>query len=71
MDLMIWPGALVTLIGLVGVIWCAANVAKARKQGLSDDDMRARLQKIVVWNMLALICSVIGLMMVVVGVLLG
>jgi len=71
MDAMIWPGAMVTLLGLVGLVWCVMTVARARKQGLDPDAMKALLQRMVIINMIALFLSVIGLMMVVVGILLG
>jgi hypothetical protein len=71
MENLIWIGAVVTLIGLAGLVWCILRVARARKQGLEDDAMRTALQKVVAVNMGALFLSAIGLMMVVVGILLG
>ncbi len=70
MDWMIWLGALVTLAGLAGLIWCIVTVTRARRAGLSDAALKARLQKVVALNLGALFLSVIGLMMVVVGILL-
>ena len=71
MQNLIWIGAIVTLLGLAGLIWCIFTVQKARRAGLDDDAMKARLQKVVAVNMGALFLSAIGLMMVVVGILLG
>ena len=71
MDWMIWLGAIVTLVGLAGLIWCIVTVTRARRAGLSDTALKARLQKVVALNLGALFLSVIGLMMVVVGILLG
>ena len=71
MDNLIWIGAVVTLVGLAGLIWCILSVQRARRDGLEDDAMKARLQKVVALNMGALFLSVIGLMLVVVGILLG
>ena len=71
MAAMIWPGALVTLLGLCGLIYCVVSVAQAKKKNLSEEDMKSHLQKIVALNMGALFLSVVGLMMVVVGILLG
>ena len=68
---LIWIGALVTLLGLGGLIWCIVTVRRAQKAGLDDEAMKARLQKVVAINMGALFLSAIGLMMVVVGVLLS
>lgn len=68
---LIWIGTLVTLIGLAGLIWCILKVQSARKDGLDDEAMKARLQSVVALNMGALFLSAIGLMMVVVGIVLG
>ncbi|MEO9823187.1 MAG: hypothetical protein ABJF50_02075 [Paracoccaceae bacterium] len=70
MENLIWIGAAVTVVGLAGLIWCIASVARGRKLGLDDAAMKARLQKVVAVNMAALFLSAIGLMMVVVGILL-
>ena len=68
MENLIWIGAVVTLLGLAGLIWCILVVQKARKEGLDDETMKARLQKVVAMNMGALFLSAIGLMMVVMGI---
>lgn len=68
MENLIWIGAVVTLLGLAGLIWCILTVQKARKEGLDDAAMKARLQKVVAMNMGALLLSAIGLMMVVIGI---
>ena len=69
MGILIWIGSLLTLTGLAGLIWCVVSVQRARKEGLEDDAMKARLQQVVTLNMGALFLSAIGLMMVVVGIL--
>jgi hypothetical protein len=71
MDILIWTGAVVSLAGLAGIVWCILAIAKARRAGLDDTRLRARLQRVVTINLAALFVSVIGLMMVVVGVMLG
>lgn len=71
MTALIWGGATVTLAGLAGLIWCIVTVARARKAGLSDAELKARLQKMVALNLAALFLSATGLMMVVVGIFLG
>lgn len=71
MDGLIWSGAAVSLAGLAGLVWCILRVIRARRSGLPDDEMRAVLQKTVALNMAALFVSVIGLMMVIVGIFLG
>ena len=71
MESLIWIGAAVTLVGLAGLVVSILRVARARRAGLSDDDLRAALQKVVPLNMGALFLSVIGLMCVVMGIMLG
>ena len=71
MENLIWIGAVVTLMGLGGLVWCILTVRKAQKAGLEETEMKARLQKVVAINMGALFLSAIGLMMVVVGILLS
>jgi len=70
MEILIWMGASVSLAGLAGLVWCIVKVWKARKAGLADADLRAVLRKVVPVNSAALFLSVIGLMMVVIGILL-
>lgn len=71
MESLVWIGALVTLLGLAGLIWCILKVQRARRKGLDDDAMKAELQKVVALNLGALLLSAFGLMIVVVGIFLG
>lgn len=71
MDWLIWIGATVSVIGLIGLILSILKVNRARKAGLSDEDLRAAVQKVLPLNLGALFLSVIGLMMVMVGISLG
>ncbi|TKW65355.1 MAG: hypothetical protein DI616_15595 [Paracoccus denitrificans] len=70
-DIVIWTGAALTLLGLIGIIWCIWSVWSARRQGLDEAQFRARMQRIMAVNMAALGASVIGLMAVVIGIMLG
>lgn len=71
MEWLIWIGAALTLAGVAGLVWCIYVAVRAKKAGLSDEAMRATLQKVVIWNMAALAVSGIGLMCVVMGVMLA
>lgn len=71
MEILIWSGATVSALGLLGLVWCIVRVARARKSGLSDEALRAEIQKVVPLNLAALFVSVIGLMMVIVGIFLS
>lgn len=70
-DLLIWGGALLSVAGLIGLILCIVYVARARKAQLADQDMRALLQKALPLNLGALFLSVIGLMLVILGIFLA
>lgn len=71
MELLIWIGAVISLVGVAGLIWCVLAAARARRGDLDEEAMKSRLQVLVAWNMAALAVSAIGLMMVVIGILLG
>ena len=71
MEILIWLGAALSLGGLVGLVWCILTVWKARRAGQSDAELRTTIQRVVPLNTGALFLSVLGLMMVVVGIMLG
>ncbi len=71
MDWLVWLGALVSLIGLCGLVWCILIVLRARRANLPEEEMRAKLARVLPLNLAALLLSALGLMMVVVGILLG
>ena len=68
---LIWGGAIVSVAGLCGLVWCIFKVAAAKRANLSDDDLRTVIQGVLPINLVALFLSVIGLMMVVIGVFLN
>lgn len=67
-DIIIWAGAAMTVAGLLLLVWCILRVVKAKNAGLSDEELRAAVQKVVPLNLGALCLSMLGLMMVIVGV---
>lgn len=67
-DLMVWGGAGLSLLGLLGLGWCIVKVSRAKRAQLDDEAMRIVLRKVVPLNMAALFLSVIGLMMVILGI---
>ncbi len=71
MELLVWIGAAMAGVGLVIIGYCIGAALRVRKAGLPDVEMRARLQKVVIYNMVALLISALGLGMVVMGVLLA
>ena len=71
MQVLIWAGAALTLVGLIGVVYCILRAARAKRAGLDDAAMRAELQSVVVINLAAVALSALGLAAVVTGILLG
>ena len=71
MDWLIWIGAIISLIGLCGLILSIIRVNQARRAKLPDEEMRAAVQKALPLNLGSLFLSVIGLMAVIVGIFLG
>jgi hypothetical protein len=71
MEIIVWSGAALSVVGLCGIVYSIVAVTKAKRAGLSDEDLRARIAKILPINLGALFVSMIGLMAVIVGVLLG
>lgn len=71
MIVIIWIGAALTLAGVAILVWCIVEANRARRAGLEEDALRARLQRVVAVNLGALMLSVLGLMAVVVGIFLG
>lgn len=68
MAALIWGGAVVTLLGVAGLMFCAAQSLKART--LPEDQARAAMARVVAWNLGSVGVAVLGLMAVVAGLLL-
>ncbi|MFT5066864.1 MAG: hypothetical protein ACJAXK_002141 [Yoonia sp.] len=68
--MLIWIGAALSIFGMIGIVASIVMVARAKKAKLEDAEMRARISKILPINMGALFVSMIGLMMVIVGIVL-
>ena len=70
MDLLIWFGSILSILGLIGLFWCIKTVLRAKKLATSDEELRSSLKKVVPLNMAALFLSAIGLMLVILGIML-
>ena len=70
MELLIWIGSILSILGLVGLFWCIKTVLKAKKLAKSDEALRRSLQKVVPLNMAALFLSAMGLMLVLLSIML-
>ena len=70
MELLIWIGSILSILGLFGLFWCIKTVLKAKKSAVSDEELRSSLQKVVPLNMASLFLSAIGLMLIILGIML-
>ena len=70
MEILIWIGSILSILGLIGLLWCIKTMIKAKKLADSDEELRTSLQKVVPLNMAALFLSAIGLMLVILGIIL-
>lgn len=71
MEILIWTGAAISLIGVAGLFYCIVTAIRAKRAGLSDEEMRARLKSVVSLNLAALMISALGLICVIVGIVLS
>jgi hypothetical protein len=71
MEIIVWIGAALSGIGICGIIYSIFAVTRAKRAGLSDEELRMRISAILPVNLIALFVSMIGLMAVIVGVMLG
>ena len=71
MQAVVWAGVAATVLGLAGLIWCIVLALRAKRVGGSEDQVRAKLQRVVLINLAAMGLSAMGLMLVVIGVMLG
>ena len=71
MEIIVWVGAALSVVGLCGIVYSIVAVARAKRENLPDEELRARISKILPINLAALFISMIGLMAVIIGVMLG
>ena len=68
---LVYIGTALALLGCLGIVWCIAAILRARRTGLDDADLRARLNRLLPVNLGSFMVAALGLMMVVTGVLLA
>ncbi|MCG7628494.1 hypothetical protein MHM88_11820 [Epibacterium sp. MM17-32] len=71
MEYLVWAGGTLSILGMIGLVWCVVSVMRAKRKGLSDEELRAVLQSVLPKNLGALLLSVLGLMLVMVGLFLS
>jgi hypothetical protein len=71
MAALVYVGTVMAVAGLMALGYCIWAALAAKRAGLPDPELRARLQRIVTINMGALLLSVLGLMSIVLGIFLA
>ena len=70
MEWLVITGALISLVGLIGLLVCIIRAVRIRREAGDPEEMRTKLQPLVALNFGAMALSMLGLMCVVVGVIL-
>ena len=68
MLILIWGGALLSLFGLIGLLFSMYKVAKAKKNNTSDQELRDSIKAAMPLNLASLCGSVVGVRSVIIGV---
>ena len=71
MEILIWVGGALSVLGMIGLVYCVVRVVRAKRGNLTDEELHAVLKSVLPWNMGALGLSALGLMLVVVGLFLS
>ena len=71
MELLIGLGAVISVIGIAGIILSIVQVRRAKKETNSDEELKAKIQAAMPLNLGSFLLSVLGLMCVVMGVILA
>ena len=66
---MIITGAIITILGLLGLFYCILKAFKARRAGLKAQELANQLKELVLVNLVSLFLSAIGLGLVIFGIL--
>jgi len=71
MDILIGLGAIISVIGIFGIVLSIVQVRRAKKTTTDDAELKAKIQAAMPLNLGSFLLSVLGLMCVVVGVILA
>tara|TARA_R110002124_G_scaffold53185_10_gene152585 strand:+ start:1760 stop:1963 length:204 start_codon:yes stop_codon:yes gene_type:complete len=67
---MIITGVVVTVLGLLGLLYCIVRAIKAKRTGIEGEELTNHLKGLVAINLISLLLSAIGLGLVIVGIIL-
>ena len=71
MDLLIILGAVISVIGIAGIILSIVQVRRAKRDTTDDAELKAKIQSAMPLNLGSFLLSVLGLMCVLMGVILA
>ncbi len=71
MENLVWIGAVISVIGLIGLVYSVVIVTRAKRNAQSDDELRDKIRAAMPINLGAFLLSTLGLMAVIVGLLLS
>lgn len=71
MEILVYIGAALGVLGLIGLVICMIRAARIKQGGMEEAEIQAAFQRLAALNMGALFLSVIGLMCIVMGMLLS
>lgn len=69
MEILVIIGAVISIVGLIGLLICILKAAKAKREGGSVEEMNAKLEPLIPLNLGSLFLSIVGLFCVVIGVM--
>lgn len=69
MEFLVIIGAIISIVGLVGLLVCILKAAKAKREGGTVEEMNAKLEPLIPLNLGSLFLSIVGLICVVIGVM--
>ncbi|MEM1066354.1 MAG: hypothetical protein AAF771_06945 [Pseudomonadota bacterium] len=67
---LVWAGAALAFLGVLGLFWCAFMAMQARRDAADEAALRKRLQLLVAYNLGSLAIAALGLMILIVGLFL-
>lgn len=71
MKALIWIGAVLAVLGLIGVLWCVKKAAWLRKAELEEAQTKIEIQRLVMVHMVAIGGAFLGMGLLVSGILLS
>lgn len=71
MEILVWIGGALSVLGLVGLLWCIRKALWLKRTELTDTVAREQLNKLIFAHMAALGTAFLGLGLLVAGLLLN